>query len=214
MGIILAMKLTTENVIVTASAFNPSVFSPAFLIRLGLAQEEQFGPVILTPGLSQLVTERYELLVTPDRLQFIPKGNDDKAVYFIVHQILLRMLQELPHTPYESIGMNFIWHIDGGDPATSRRVFGKEDGPLASEFNLPDAKFGAYLSRDMPGGSGVRLRATILPARANGEQIFQAKFNFDRSISGEVAAIEPVLTYWPTAKEYSQHLAQLIENAR
>lgn len=211
---ILAMKLVNENVIVTASALNPSVFSPAFLERLGLAQEEQFGPVILTPGLSQLSTGRYEILVTPDRLQFIPKGEDDQAIYFIVREILWPILQALPHTPYKSVGMNFIWHIDGGDPNTTRRLFENPSGIFAGECESPDAKFGAYFSRDMPGGSGARLRATMLPARMNGENVIQSSFNFDKSVAGEIAAIEPMLSYWPTAKEYSHHLAQLIENAR
>ena len=211
------MKTIAENAVVTAEQFNASLFSQLFLVRIGVAAEEDFvGPAIQTPALSQFMTNRYDLLVTPDRLQISPKGETDADRSNVIRDILVRIVEALPHTPYMALGLNFVWVIEIDDPpTTSRRLFFKTGSVLEDEFDAPDARFGGYFSKDVF-GARLRLNAKPVVLHPGETQHIQLDFNFDRKLPQDqpLEALREMIGHWDQVKEYARRIATLINDAR
>jgi hypothetical protein len=111
------------------------------------------------------------------------------------------IVRTLPHTPYRALGLNFSWHLtpnDGDIAGLTRRLFFDPNRALYRQFDVENAHFGGYLSKDV---AGFRLRLDIkpilVPTAAEPENRLQFGFNFHRDL-GEAAAgqIEEGLQRW------------------
>ena len=185
--------------------------------RIGVAQESDIAVRIFTPQFAQVATERFEVIAFPDRLQFSPLGDGDRAA--TANESLPLLVNGLPHTPYTAIGINFTWNTDplaSKTCAATRKVFFPPESILAKDYESPDARFGAYFSKD---AFGARLKLTVLPqlpSKNDWEHEFvQLSFNLHLDLAPEAAVdqIIGLLGHWADAKQSCHAIAQKIENS-
>jgi len=174
------------NVILAAKVLNPSIIRESWLLREGLLQEEDLQPgFVFSEQAVSVPTKSYLLTVVPNQLAFAPADRDIGRR--VVGAVLVPFVEKLRHTPFTAVGLNYVWHIDP-EPETvsvvTQRLFLPPAFPLASEFPLPDAHFGIYMSKTV---LEFRLRLDMKPLlRAlDGRHVVQLAFNFHRELSGE-----------------------------
>ena len=203
-----------------ARQFNPTVFSQLWLVRNELVAEEEFGPgYLFSEAFVQMTTPRFMLLVLPNQLQFTPGEPIERQQDLILEKVG-RIVEQLPHTPYVAVGLNFVWHVRDEQTRIeqlSRELFFKGDSELYRRFDAEDARFGAYLSRD---SLGCRLKLDIKPVSLDESgrdeaQRLQCAFNFHRDLGGvagePVRLIQEMLGRWDEARAESK---QIVESLR
>jgi hypothetical protein len=201
-------ELVGSSVVVVAQNFNPSVANQLWLVRNGVVPEGDFLPgCIFTDLLVQVRARRFSLLFTLEQFQFVPAPGEENP-HALMQETIGRIVQTLPHTPYRALGLNFTWHLtqEGGNVAAlSRRLFFAAGKPLFREFDVPDATFGAYLSRDL---LGFRLKLDVkpvsVPPSTAAAQRLQLLYNFHADLpEGEdaVARLQQHLRRWGEAAE-------------
>jgi hypothetical protein len=211
-------ELIGSSVVVVAQNFNPSVTSQLWLVRNGVVPEGEFLPgCIFTDVLVQVRTRRFSLLFTPEQFQFVstPSEADTHA---LMRETIGRVIETLSHTPYRALGLNFTWHLlpEGSDVGgLSRRLFFVPERPLFRDFDVPDASFGSYLSRDL---LGFRLKldvkpVTVTPPGSGPEQRLQLLYNFHADLPEGEQAVERLqehLRRWGDAAEMARTSAASI----
>lgn len=209
-------EVTLENIVIIARQFNPSIVEKHWLITNGILGDDDFQDgCIYTPAVARVVSVPFHLTALTDRLDFMPRGEvGEKAT--VVNEKLGGIVALLPHTPYTATGMNFHWNIMVGKDihAESKRLFFSERAPFAAEFDVADARFGAYLSRDVLDG---RLKLTITPVTEDSEagtrEFVRCVFNFhfDLDTDRAVDHIVEILRRWPEARDMAQRIAETME---
>src|SRR5258707_9842242 len=101
------MPLISENVVVTANQFNPTIVTQLWLVQNGILTADE-GPGIYVPGFVQVKAREFELLVLLDRLQFVPTSEPGKRAELVAEKVGT-IVRTLPHTPYVAAGLNFVW---------------------------------------------------------------------------------------------------------
>jgi len=215
----MSIQLAGANVIIAARQFNPTVFSQMWLVRNELLVEEDFGPgYLFSEAVVQMTTPQFLLLVAPNQLQFTPSDQVEGQQALILDKVG-RIVNRLPHTPYVAIGLNFVWHMlpeQVGVEQLSRELFFKEDSELYRRFDAENARFGAYLSRDI---FGCRMKLDIKPISVDGEAMggphrLQFAFNFHRDLAesaDSVRRIEEMLGRWDEARTESLQIVEALQ---
>jgi hypothetical protein len=214
------MDLFQENVIVTATSFNVQIFSQLWLSRNDIVTPDEFdrGTSVFTPPMVHIdIPRQFALIILQDRLQFVPTCDEEHKSRLIAERIG-RLVELLPHTPYSAAGLNFIWHLRPRAPLTisaiGRNLFFRENTPIAREFNVEDAKFGGYYSKN---AIGFRLKLSTAPVDIKHgeelvEEVIQFSFNYHLG-STDYIDIRAALNRWDEAKAHSLRLAGEIEEA-
>jgi len=141
---------------------------------------------------------------------------NERAGQLIVDKVG-RIVRLLPHTPYVAVGLNFVWHL-----IPNAAQFGEfckglffRDNPLFTAFDVDDARYGAYLSKN---SLGARLRLDIKPHRmgppGEGTELLQFAFNYNLDLPRSAAAVEQILQMlrrWDEARRESQELVQALQ---
>jgi len=214
--------LTTCSAVIVAHDVNLSIFKPAWLGRQGiLLDEELAGQVVITPALVRVPTDRFELLVLPDRIQLRPAKESDRCQPDLV-RILGGIVSKLPHTPFTAIGLNFDFLLR---PAEDRQFAAWNAQQFAAPIALSiiggevdSASYGAFFTFAV---LGMKLHADFRPvpmgrrevqdalAAAPDANVMQAKFNFHRDLAtpASVAVIFEVLASWNAASSVASRLA-------
>jgi hypothetical protein len=208
-------SLVQWNTVVTATHFNPSIFSQLWLVRNRIVLEAEFAPgqgTILTDDLVQVMATDFTLLVLRDQMQIAPKLQPAQCGK-LVQERIGAVVTALPHTPYRAAGTNFVWHIDPGlsplRPITRRYFSG--NCQVYKAFNEENAHFGAYLSKDVTGGARLKLDikpvALRLPDNTPAERL-QLAFNFNHDLDPEKATeqIQDLLSRWDFFLRIAQEL--------
>lgn len=223
----MSANLTACSAVLVAHDVNMSIFKPVWLGRQEILTEEELtGEVIVTPALVRIPTDRFELLILPDRIQMRPAQKCDKAQASLL-RVLGGIVTKLPHTPFTALGLNFEYMIrpsegvDFGERNEEQfaAAFSRGSTPEAQE----DIRFGAYFALDV---LGMRLRADFKPvqveSRVDAEglespapcEAMRAKFNFHRDLvapGSELPAsageILEMLGAWDSAAAYVSGLA-------
>lgn len=66
-------ELASGNVVITAEQFDPTIVSQIWLAKTGLVKEDEFAQgCIFADTVAQVRAREFELLVIPDRAQFVP----------------------------------------------------------------------------------------------------------------------------------------------
>jgi hypothetical protein len=208
------MELANSNVVIAARHFNPSILTQMWLVRRGVVREEEFGAAsIFTEHLCQVNTQRFNLLVVPDMLQFAADPSVAQEDALIAERVG-GLVDALPHTPYTGIGLNFTWHEASKEATTAltRRLFFRPDVPPYTRFDVPDARFGSYLSK---GFRTARLKLDIKPITVRRPEVppeerLQFLFNFHKDLGGDgdtaVTDIHESLRLWGEAKRESESI--------
>ena len=189
-------EMVAPNAVIVANSFNPSVFSPLWLVKQKLAEEDEILPgAIQSEVVTNVRTKRYALLVMPQQLQFVPAAPDLAAD--LAAGVVGRIIETLPHVPYTAAGINFVWFADPaeeGVATASRRLFFRE-GPVFRHFGEPDAHFGTYMSKAVLGG---RLKLDIKPVTLKkgvsdaAPHRLQFIFNFHRDATDVGSLVEHI----------------------
>jgi hypothetical protein len=176
-------SLVSYTVVITAALFNTTVFRQTWLERIGVLAPDSLLPGTVFADLAVMVnTARFQMSVVPQQLVLAPQGEAEAGA--LVHDVVAKIVRALPETPYTAAGINFAWHLKQGPERiedVTRRLFASDRSPLAHDFEAADARFGAYMSKDV--GGGVRLKLDMKPIRASasGTTVLEATmlmFNF------------------------------------
>lgn len=211
-------QLVHSNFVVAARQFNPSIFSQLWLVKHEIASEKDFegGESICTPAVVQLRSPRFVLMVLPDQLQLAPLPVQE-AHSELIADMIGKIVQKLPETPYVAVGINFHWTMEA-DPdefvAFSRAIFYRENA-LYNQFAEQDARFGGYLSKDI---LGTRLRLDVKPTKTGtGDEeverfLFAFNFQIDLGSDNAVSEIQRMANQWNAAKDHAAEIIHVLEN--
>lgn len=209
-------ELTSGNVVITAEQFNPSIVSQIWLAKNGLVKEDEFGEGCIFAGtLSQVRTRDFDLLVIPQRAQFETHVESERQQQVICERLGL-LVQRLPETPYRALGFNLVWQLVPKElsvEAVSRHLFFVPASPVHRFFDVADARFGSYLSKDT---LGFRLKLNALPVTIESPMqerklaiVLNFNFHFDLPEQDDpVATILRMLGRWNEAVAESSQIAQ------
>ena len=208
------MNLITQNVVIAAHQFNPSIFSQLWLVKHKIIQEDEFeSGAMFSDAAVQIPSKRFHLLVVPEMLQFTIKAEREDDAELVAEKIMA-IANLLPQTPYTAIGLNFIWHHVAEEAeiaATTRRIFFRQNLEPFKSFGTEDALFGGYLSKDF---GGARLKLDIKPAHAKVANdpvvnVIHLQFNFHRDLTADdaMAGIKESIESWQAAKAESADIS-------
>ena len=214
-------KLISENVVIVANNLNPSLFTQLWLVRQGIIEEEDFAPnSVFSQFVTQVSTPEFQLLVVPEQLQFTlaEKSKDDLD---LIKEKVGTIIKKIPHTPYRAIGANFHWLFAPEPPEIfvefMRNLFAKPGIAIYERFSESDARFGAYMSKDV---FGVRLRLNIKSVRSineeNPEEVkesLQLAFNYHLDLAEGTDIIDRMLDFleqWNQMRLYSEELVSVV----
>lgn len=214
----MSIQLVASNVVIVAQQFNPSVVSQVWLVRNGLATEDDFRQgYVFTDSVVQLQASTFNLTVVQEQLQFVPRVEKDKEQELIAAKVGT-IVSKLPHTPYRAAGLNFFWHLTPDMESVrdrSRKLFYRAECSLFKHFDSDNARFGAYFSTDM---LGCRLRLDVRPVLIGFPdkkvEHLHFSFNFQQELTDPDTAVETIhsmLTRWDAAKKESLKIIQSAE---
>lgn len=192
-------ELATSNLVVTANAFNPSLFRETWLRELDFLQSSLATGFVFSDSIAHVPTTAFKLIVIPPQLQLEPA--DRVTAPDLARDLVEKVLRRIPHTPFTGVGLNFVWDLDlEGEAleAATRRLFCPTTNPIANEFAGANANFGSYMSVDVP---NARLKLDVKPVMAsNGVEVkrfIRCAFNFHRDLAAEpLAVLEAVARGW------------------
>ncbi len=100
------IKIERADIVIVASAHNPSIVSPQWLKGKKLIVEDpkQF---VHTPDFSLFDSETFSLVVDRERLQITAKKKDSGTLKSLA-SVGSGYIDLLPHVPYKSVGLNFV----------------------------------------------------------------------------------------------------------
>ncbi len=213
----LDVQPTHTNIVVVAQSLNPSIFNHLWLARHGGVAEDDFlDGCVFTRQVVKVETKQFSMLAVPDRMQFAPRGTDEETKAGVAATVLA-IVTKLDQTPYTAFGYNMLWHVkprEGDFGEFDRRLFCREGDPLCAAFGEPDARFGAYMSKDV---LGFRLKLDIkpvgIPRDGTEAERLRLAFNFHLGLSPDerVAEIEAALAKWREAEALaSQMVSQML----
>ena len=211
------MEMNPANVVIIARQFNPSIISQYWLIKNGIFTEEEIQPdSIFSPVIANVLSKDCQVLVLPEQLQFTSTLTDTAAQELLISK-LGKIVQTLPHTPFIAVGLNFSWQVydedDASNAALGRKLFFRDDSPLYKFFDVDDARFGSYMSRDI---LGCRLKLDIKPVTvpcpegASNRLHFGFNFHLQLIEDDKAESILNLFQKWDEAKETAVSLMKQI----
>lgn len=212
----MSLELANSTVVIAARQFNPTITREYWLVRHGvLGPEEVQQGSVFTDVIVQVNSPRFRLHITPAQFQFSPTVSPDEQQNLINDKVGV-IVENLPHTPFTAIGLNFTWHLipDESDSIEQlgRTLFYSDDHPLYHTLDSADARFGGYVSRNI---LGFRMKLDMKPSiRVNGEQrvdFMNLAFNFHLELPEDesVAAIVNAIQQWETVSNEAQRIANI-----
>jgi len=137
-------KLRRADIVIIASAHNPSIIAPQWLKDNSLIIESPIH-FVHTPDFSLFDSESFSLVVDHQRLQITAKKQDKESLRSLAN-IASNYVKLLPHIPYRSLGLNFIWsiHFDEGEKVAKIRLNINESN-LSSLFEGHEVNYGGII---------------------------------------------------------------------
>jgi len=211
------MEMNPANVVIIARQFNPSIISQYWLIKNGIFTEEEIQPdSIFSPVIANVHSRDCQVLVLPEQLQFMSQLADQSGQELLISK-LGKIVQALPHTPFVAVGLNFSWQVydedDASNAALGRKLFFRDDSPLYKFFDVDDARFGSYMSRDI---LGCRLKLDIKPVTVpcpegtSNRLLFGFNFHLQLTEDDKAESILKLFQKWDEAKETAVSLMKQI----
>lgn len=202
-----------NNIVILAKSFNPSVFNQYWLIKNEILSEGDFdNSSIFTKDIAQISTESFNLFILPDQLALTFKAENE---IFVIENILEKCIRLLPHIPFTAIGINFIYYIPKviNGKNSSRRLFFNSTNYLDKEFDVDDANFGLYLSKNY---LNSRLKLDIKTSligdnnAVDTEEKIAYSFNFHKDLKDNT--LEDILAMLKNWNNFSEYSEQLVSN--
>ena len=170
-------ELRRADIVIMASAHNPSIISPQWLKDKSLIAEES-DHFVHTPDFSLFDSESFSLIVDHQRLQITVKKQDKNSLESLAN-IASNYIELLPHIPYKALGLNFVWtiEVDNGEklPKIGLNI-NKSD--LMPVFEGHEIGYGGIIyARKEP----YMLKLVIEP---QGETTIVHNFNYNHELAG------------------------------
>lgn len=179
---LLTKTLCSQSIIILADTFNTSVFNQFWLVSNNFIDKDSIAPTSLfAPGVTNVVSADFNLLVVPEQLQFSSGYGYDRFQEH-VQNTLIPIIKALPAIQYKALGLNFIWNVSVEDMSfeeASRKLFAKADSKVFDAFQDDDSLFGAYLSKFF---LEFRLNLDIKPIINQKDPYFRFAFNYHRAL--------------------------------
>lgn len=155
------------SVVLVANEINLSIFKPMWLGQTNILRPDELaGDCIISPGVVQIPTAQFNLLVLQNQLQMAFAEMDDKIVIEPLHRVLGGILKNLPHTPFAGLGINFDFFVGPNDSDKfadwSKDLFASRSALAICENPADKLRFGAYFSLDF---EGMRLKINARPIK-------------------------------------------------
>ena len=196
------------NAVATANNVNPSIVTERWLMRHGIVADGDFdGASVYTPPFVKVRTRGFELIVLEDRIQIGPSSEADSAGAF---QSFVRLIETLPHTPYQAVGLNFVWGIipnEGTAADLARRLFPRQDGALERVLGGNETTYGGFASRPALGGA-LNLELKVLADVLTGS--FNYHYAVGADIDGRVELVVDAINHWAPARDDSRRIAEAL----
>jgi len=172
------IKLGRADIVIVASAHNPSIVSPQWLKEKKLIVEDpkQF---VHTPDFSLFDSETFSLVVDRERLQITAKKQDRETLKSLA-SVGSGYINLLPHVPYRSLGLNFVWlaESDEGDVLPKINISVGFINNLSSILTDQELNYGCIIyARKDP----YLLKLTIEP---RGKNTLVYNFNYHHGVEG------------------------------
>ena len=202
-----------DGIVLTAQSFNPSIFTETWLQKNGILDASKLvGVRVFSAEVAQFQIEEVQVVVLPPQLQIA--FPDKAADVELPRSIASRVVELLPHTPYQALGINFAYFVSqpaGQDfLAYDRALLGTGECALLAEFSASDARFGRYFSKAL---GSARLRLDIKPVKAGPKNadMLQFEFNFHHDLadieqSERAKALIKFIGTWNALREYAEKL--------
>ncbi len=209
------IELKDCNFVIVANNFNLSIINTVWLFKNQIFTEDELQGSTNLPVMVQLQSEYFQMLLTPDRLQF-SVNPDTEGQKDLIKTKIGKLINTLPHTPFVAAGINFTFFITPKDKnihSLSRSLFFNEQSNLFKdiETDTDDARFGGYFSKDL---IGTRFRLDAKPIKVNipdkGIEAVQFSYNFniDLSPSDGSEKIFELIEKWDDAKRIAQTITE------
>ncbi len=114
------LKPRRRDIVIIASAHNPSIMAPQWLKDNSLIREEPIH-FVHTPDFSLFESESFSVLVDHQRLQITAKKHDNATLNSLAN-VASKYVDLLPHIPYQSLGLNFTWSIEMNEGETLPKI--------------------------------------------------------------------------------------------
>jgi hypothetical protein len=170
-------KLRRKDIVIIASAHNPSIIAPQWLKDNSLILEEPIH-FVHTPDFSLFESESFLLLVDHQRLQITAKKQDDATLRSLAH-IAAKYVVLLPHIPYQSLGLNFTWSVEMAEGETLPEIGININGiDLISVFEGHDVHYGGIIYARSP----IYVLKLVIESQEKNSLI--NNFNFHHELKG------------------------------
>jgi hypothetical protein len=155
------------SVVLVANEINLSIFKPVWLGQTNILRPDELsGDFVISPGVIQIPTSQYNLLVLPNQLQMAFAEMDDAIVIEPLNRVLGGILKNLPHTPFIGLGINFDFFVGPNDlekfPEWNKELFACRSAFAVCDKSTDEPRFGTYFSLDF---EGLRLKINIRPIK-------------------------------------------------
>lgn len=207
--------LVDANAVIVAHSFNPTIADQFWLADNRIVLKEEFRKKQFADALVEVATDEFHFLLVPERCQFTPRPGSECASGLIVER-LGRLVDALPHTPFQAVGINFTWFVRFSECTLgqySKMRFGRQDSPTYLHFDTPDARYGGYFSKDL---NNCRLKLDVKPLHVAFEEkpteVMQFAFNLHRDLGPDASGIERtedvkrVLGMWDSTRAAAQEI--------
>ena len=195
-------KLRRADIVILASAHNPSIISPQWLKDKSLIAEEP-DHFVHTPDFSLFESESYLLVVDNQRMQITVKKQDTTTLESLAN-VASGYVKALPHIPYKALGLNFVWSIEVGNGEELPKIglsINKSD--LLSVFEGYEVDCGGiiYARKEL-----YVLKVVVEPQGAN---TLIHNFNYNHELEGmSVEAIVKLINNFSIIKENSSSVVK------
>ena len=173
------LRLRKASVIILAQAHNPSIISPDWVQKVLLIKEAPSN-FVHTPPFSLFDSASFLLTLDIGRLELVPKVLDEEHI-LTCGQVANAYFRALPHIPYRSLGLNYIWEYSpepSGKPLPRVKLV-IDDLNLSRLFNGRSIKYG--------GSVRVEFKPFVLTMKIDYEDDRTIVFNYNFSYVIETA---------------------------
>ncbi len=176
-------EIVSQNLVVVANSFNPSIFSSRWLEKQGVIKsDEVVEPEMLTPVAAKITTKEYGLLVVPERLQ-LTFNKDVKTKKSTIDNVVMKIINELKHTPFSAAGFNYIfeyWPSDSGKFIELNQKLLSNYNPIANSVGKgAKTRYGFSCIEKV---NGFEMRLDVKPHVKSKKEFLLFNFNFNRML--------------------------------
>jgi len=159
------------NIVILAKNHNPSIISKEWLEQKGVITEKVLN-FTHTPVFSLIETENFSLVVDPERLQISLKNITPENVGHLP-MIVSRYVSHLPETPYNAIGLNYLYEVPI-QPDSLKHIFEHDEARFkqifSEKYHLGEIIFFNF--------KDFRVKVGIQPMLPDHPEKVTADFNF------------------------------------